>query len=93
MKILLGNFLEVQWLGLGAFTARAGVQSLVWELRSHKPHGAAKKKKILLNILLSFLETTTMPRVLTRSTMLQTPRPHLGSGELRQEECVFVFFF
>ena len=25
----------VQWLGLGAFTAVAWVQSLVWELRSH----------------------------------------------------------
>ena len=35
----------VQWLGLGAFTAVAQVQSLVGELRSHKPCGAAKKKK------------------------------------------------
>ena len=32
-----GNFLTVQWLGLGAFTAVAQVQSLVGELRSHKP--------------------------------------------------------
>ena len=35
----------VQWLGLGAFTAVAGVQSLVGELRSCKPHGVAKKIK------------------------------------------------
>ena len=35
----------VQWLGLGTFTARAWVQSLVRELRSHKMHGTAKKKK------------------------------------------------
>ena len=39
----LGNSLEVQWLGLGAFTAVAQVQSLVGELRSCKPHGVAKK--------------------------------------------------
>ena len=36
-----GHSLAVQWLGLGAFTARA----LVGELRSHKLRGAAKKKK------------------------------------------------
>ena len=35
----------VQWLGLGAFTAVAQVQSLVGELRSCKPCGATKKKK------------------------------------------------
>ena len=34
----------VQWLQLGAFTAKGPVQSLVGELRSHKPHGVAKKK-------------------------------------------------
>ena len=35
-----------QYLGLGAFTMqRAQVQSLVRELRSHKPHDMAKKKK------------------------------------------------
>ena len=37
----------VHWLGLGAFTAVARVQPLVQplvrELRSHKPHGVAKK--------------------------------------------------
>ena len=35
----------VQWLGLGAFTAMAQVQSLVRELRSCKLHSVAKKKK------------------------------------------------
>ena len=35
----------VQWLGLGTFTARPWVQSLVKELRSHKLCGEAKKKK------------------------------------------------
>ena len=39
-----GNSLAVQWLGLGAFTEVARVQCLVGELRSHKPHGVAKKK-------------------------------------------------
>ena len=38
---LPGNFLVVQWLGLGAFTAGTQVQSLVRELRSHKLHGTA----------------------------------------------------
>ena len=37
---MIGNS---QWLGLGAFTARAQVQSLVRELRSQNPHGVAKK--------------------------------------------------
>ena len=40
-----GNSLAVQWLGLGTFMTVAQVQSLVRELRSQKPHGAAKKKK------------------------------------------------
>ena len=34
----------VQWLGLSAFTAEGAVQSLVGELRSHKPGGVAKLK-------------------------------------------------
>ena len=35
----------VWWLGCGTFTAVAGVQSLVGELRSRKLSGVAKKKK------------------------------------------------
>ena len=35
----MGTSLEVQWLGLGAFTVWPKVQSLVRELRSHKPLG------------------------------------------------------
>ena len=35
----------VQWLGLGAFAARAWVQSLVRELRSCKLHRIKKKKR------------------------------------------------
>ena len=46
---MLGNFLAVQWLGLGAFIAMAWLQSLVRELRSCKlavqPKGKKKKKK------------------------------------------------
>ena len=41
----MGNSLAVQWLGLGAFTAGAQVQSLLGELRSCKPRSAAKKKR------------------------------------------------
>ena len=40
-----GNSLVVQWLGLSAFTAGAQVQSLVRQLKSHKPCSVAKKKK------------------------------------------------
>ena len=39
------NYLAVQQLGLGIFTAGARVRSLVGKLRSCKPHGMAKKKK------------------------------------------------
>ena len=37
----------VKWLGLGAFTVVAQVQSLLWRLRAHvKPlHSVAKTKK------------------------------------------------
>ena len=44
----------VQWLGLGAFTARARVRSLVRELRSCKPRCAAIKKKGERDLLESF---------------------------------------
>ena len=44
-KNIHGNSLAVQWLGLGAFTAGAQVQSLVGELRSHKLRGTARKKR------------------------------------------------
>ena len=37
--------LAVQWLGLGAFTAGARVQSLVGKLRSCKPHGVPPAPK------------------------------------------------
>ena len=37
----------IQWLGLGTFTSGAHVQSLVGELRSCKPHKAARKKFFL----------------------------------------------
>ena len=41
----------ILWLGLGAFTAVAWVQFLVQELRSCKPRGAAKEKRVLCMIL------------------------------------------
>ena len=40
-----GNALAVQWLGLREFTAGAWVQTLLRELRSHKPCSMAKKEK------------------------------------------------
>ena len=44
-KPLAWNSLAVQWLGLCILTAVSWVQSLVGELRSHKPCGAAQNKK------------------------------------------------
>ena len=41
----LGNSLEVQWLGLGAFTARSQFQSLVGELRSQETWDTTKIQK------------------------------------------------
>ena len=38
-----GSSLAVQWLGLRALTDEDPVQSLVGELRSHKPGSTAKK--------------------------------------------------
>ena len=35
----------IQWIGIGALTVRAWVQSLVREPRSHKSLGVAKNKK------------------------------------------------
>ena len=37
-SVVLGSFLVVQWLGLGAFIGMAWTQSLVRELKSHWPH-------------------------------------------------------
>jgi len=44
-RTILEILRQSQWLELSAFTAKAGVQSLVGELRPCKPHGEAKKKK------------------------------------------------
>ena len=45
-KDFQGNSLAVQWLGLlRTSSAGAWVRSLLRELRSRKPHGAAKKNK------------------------------------------------
>lgn len=40
-----GNFLMVQWVGLGAFSVVAPVQSLVGELRFHKQSCGENKKQ------------------------------------------------
>ena len=56
-----GNSLAVQWLGLGAFTARAQVQSLVEELRSHKPPGQERKKKVVSTVEVEDYEFEVVP--------------------------------
>ena len=47
LKHHLGTSLVVQWLGFHAPNARAQVRSLVGELRSHEPHGKARKINII----------------------------------------------
>ena len=42
---LAGRSLMAQWLGFCGFTAVMWIQSLVWELRYHKPHGATNRIK------------------------------------------------
>ena len=48
--VILGTSLEIQWLGLDASTSVAWVQSLVGELRSRKPPGMARKKKVISQV-------------------------------------------
>lgn len=45
------NSLAVLWLGQSAFTVETRVQSLVREIRSHKPQGVAKQNKNKINRL------------------------------------------
>ena len=45
-EFIVGNSLEILWLGLCAFTAeRVCIQPLVRELRSHKPRDVVKRRK------------------------------------------------
>ena len=53
-----GSSLVVYWLGFSTFTAMVQVQSLVGELRSYKPHGAAKKQKLSSNALERYIKHT-----------------------------------
>ena len=46
-----GNPLVVQWLRFSAFTARAQIQSLVKELRSHKPRCMVKIIMMIIIII------------------------------------------
>ena len=55
LKKCFENSLAVQWLGLGAFTVVARVQSLVWELRFCKLHGVAKNTYKVLSQKISSL--------------------------------------
>ena len=43
-RLSMHTVVNIQWLRLHTFTPGARVQSLVRELRSHKPHSAEKKK-------------------------------------------------
>ena len=53
-----------QWLGLDTFTVVDQVQSLVGELRSHKPYAVAKKNRMVGGI---FIETLFKQTSKTRS--------------------------
>ena len=61
-KFCLGHYLAMQWLGFSTFTPMAWIQSLVGELRSHKPYVVVRKTKknllklFFVNYLLSYLK-------------------------------------
>ena len=61
--VFVGNSLVIQWLGLGAFSSRGRVHSLVGELRSCKPHSTAK-----ICICL-FMQTKTVAENRTRTVL------------------------
>ena len=61
-----GDSLVLQWLELGTFTARAGIQSLVRELGFHMPHDAAKKKKYWRKNFLKHRCTGSTPDLLNQ---------------------------
>ena len=68
------NFLAVQWLELGAFTAGAQVGSQVRELRFHRPHGMAKAGE---NKHTNGQEThEKMFNITTRKMQINTTRYH-----------------
>ena len=56
----MGNSLVVQWLGSGAFTAMAWVQSPVGELRSRKPRSVAKINIFLQKRKLNYGNTSCL---------------------------------
>ena len=62
-----GTSLVVQWLGFQAPTAKGPVQSLVWELKSHKLAANLKKegkRKLLFYSLLHLTLLATNMRVI-----------------------------
>ena len=71
-----GTSLVVLWLGLGAFTAVALVQSLVRELRSREPWDMAKKKRH---------KQTKAKRALGRAGQADEFQTHVSHTELLAE--------
>ena len=69
-----GRSLVVYWLGFGAFTAGAQVQSLVGELRSHEPHVMAKK--VLRDSICGF-QFILPSHILNESELLGSGAPSL----------------
>ena len=63
-RLSMHTVINIQWLRLHTFTPGAWVQSLVRELRSHKPH-SAEKKKIKLIHLINIHYSSTMCQVQT----------------------------
>ena len=78
---ILGNSLVVQGLGLGAFAARAQVQSLVGVLRSCKACGQKKK---LMQKLLVFLGLKAAPTPTTPATRMFSTSRCGGASFLRE---------
>ena len=74
------------WLGFQAFTAVAWIQSLVGELRFHKPCGVAKKKDSSLSgpwlvPIIPLLHFSTSPKCFYILSGMTAPFSSLASHE------------
>ena len=73
-----GNSLVVQWLGLHAFSAEGPSSSLLWELRSCKPHSVTQKSTFTLVCNRPYhpsLELSHLPKLKLYPHETLTPQP------------------
>ena len=93
-SMAVGTSLALQWLGLGTFTRRARVQSLVKELRSCKLCGAAKNKTKQTKTVWCFLVGSGCPPERTESRYSKRYLyPHVHSSIILFLINLFIYLF